>query len=62
MDRLRNPKNCPESPKEVLMNPKDSNVYRKYFVPGHSTPKGSNNVTGYNFYKHAIPSGLLLTQ
>jgi len=62
MDRLRNPTNSPESPKEVLMNPKDSNVYRKHIVHDYSTPSGSHITTGYNFYKHVIPSGLLLTQ
>jgi len=40
-------------------NPKDSKVCRKHFVPNHSTPMGSHITTGYNFYKHAIPSGLL---
>jgi len=40
-------------------NPKDSNVYRNRIDPGSTTPLGSHIVTGYNFYKHAIPSGLL---
>jgi len=47
---------------KCITNPKDSNVYRKHFVPGYSTPLGSYMMLCFISYKHSIPSGLLLAE
>lgn len=44
----------------ILTNPKGSNVYRKICIGFYTTPSGSHILESSFFYKHQIPSGLLL--
>ena len=41
------------------MNPKDSDVYKKYTASVYSTLSGSYFFLSLVFYRHVIPSGLV---
>ena len=45
---------------DMVANPKGSNVYRQNNDGFHTTPSGSHIPASMLFYKHQIPSGLLL--
>jgi len=40
------------------MNPKDSNVFKKYTASVYTTPSGSYFLPSFVFYRHVIPSRL----